>query len=275
MRQAYHHNPPNAIVFKLLFGTIHTQFNSDPIVHNLSFPSVLDAQLFEAATTQDVARVLDLYAQGARMDVVFDLNYEISRDRTTHFSLTALEAVFIGWDLDKLAQVVAGIGPLPGVVLPNIRTALHSVSHVREDLTRSPIISKEHYFINNIRLMAAASDLWGNPFVATTYWECIAPKELHDKSAFEQVVKNLQGNIPATSDPKVLERIFQMAQRASFTCGCLLFTTFGVDPTVEDTVDHQKLKAKSTQHELEPRLSRVVIEQATEHNSASFARRKI
>lgn len=241
---------------------------------NLSFPRLLDAQLFKATTIQDVAQTIELYTQGARLDVVFDLNYEISREHTTHFSLTALEAIFVGWDLDKLAQVVAGIGPLPDAILPNIRSALHAVARVRNEITRLDF-TKDQRFLNNMRLMVEGSNLWGNAFVATTYWECIAHKDLNDKSLLERVVGDLSGNIPTLSDPQALERIYQMVQRASFTCGCLLFTKLGMDPPTYDNADYENLIKKSLEHQFEPRVSRVLIEQATEHNSASFARRKI
>lgn len=231
---------------------------------SLALPSPLDAELFKTVTTtQDVDRVILLMDQGARLDVPFNLDYELLRETTTTFTLTSLEALMVGWDLPAISRVLNHWGPLPDVVLPNIASALHTVNYVKTDACRSSIEKYTRQEINllwNISAMSRAIDNWSTTFFAPTIWECIVCKNLVNPKIDElsNIVQAL-GNVPLVSNESTLSRILGVAKNHD-TYGVLLCTKFGVNPQLHHHDIYQQLHQRALANPLDPLITKIMLE---------------
>lgn len=230
----------------------------------LSLPSNVDAQLFKAiTTTRDIDSVTRLIDQGARIDTPFSVNYELLRGQTTTFTLCALEALLVGWDLIPLSRILHHLGPLPDVMLPNIATALHTVNYVKNESTRSAVEkynTHEKSLLWNLAGMCSAMDCWHTTFLTTAVWECIVCKSVTNAQHTElpNIIHAL-GNLPIISDETSLERVWGVAKNYE-TCGVLLCTKFGVAEELRSSETYQKLHQKSLANPLDPFITKLMLE---------------
>ena len=230
---------------------------------SLALPSHLDAQLFNAVTSgtnaQEVIRLLDA---GARADVPFSLNYKFTRGQTTTITLTAIEAVFVGWNLVDLSKVITHMGPLPDVAFPNVSSAFHQVGLVhQDDLYHSQDYSSTNKLLlslENIRLHNES--FWRTPFLALSMWECIAYKDLEkEHHSHLPTIANALRNLPKISDPLSLERVAKIPKSSNIKCGTLLCAKMGVDS--ENTFEeYQYLINQTIDHPLEPLVSSCLLQ---------------
>lgn len=246
---------------------------------SFSLPSNVDAQLFEmvlkGAGAQDVIRLLDA---GARLDVRFSLDHQIKRGQTTHIALTAIEALFVGWDLLKLSQVVAYIGKVPDVVFPNISSAFHQMNLVKDDLYRSQDYSSEKRLLFGLVEMMNNCNFWTTPFLAPSMWECIAHKDLEtNQHSHLPAIAHALRNLPKISEPKSLDRVSHIPKSNDVKCGMVLCTKMGVHEDLHHSKEYQYLYNKVIGHTLEPVISSCVLQwEVDEQNStASKTQRKM
>ncbi len=231
----------------------------------LSLPSTLDADLFKAVTTSHkVDTVNQLIDQGARLDVVFNLDYELVRDATTTFRLASLEALMVGWDLPKISKILMHWGPLPDVVLPNIATALHTIRHdSRKSNSYSTLghyTTDEKFLVWGLRVMSSTLDYCNPSFFTPTLWECIAFKTLdkNQSAALPNIIQALR-NLPPIIDENSLARVLSVAKNHE-NLGVLLCTKFGVAPHLHATETYQQLYQRALQNPLEPMVSKTLLE---------------
>lgn len=234
-------------------------------MRRLSLPSNVDAQLFKAVTTtRDIDNVTRLIDQGARMDAPFSMNYELLRGQTTTFTLTALEALVVGWDLISLSRILNHWGPLPDVALPNIANALHTINHVKNDTVRSAVEkynNHEKVVLWSLTAMCAHYQLWSTTFFTPTLWECIVGKNVPNTQHNElpNIIHAL-GNLPLISDETSLERVWCVAKNQD-SGGLLLCTKFGVAHELHSSEIYRKLHQKSLENPLDPIVTKLMLEQ--------------
>jgi len=229
---------------------------------SLALPSNLDAQLFamvlKGTSAQEVIRLLDA---GARLDVPFSLDYEIKRSQTTHITLTAIEALFLGWNLLNLSQVVAHIGKVPDIVFPNISSALHQVNLAKDDLYRNWDYSSEKRVLFGLEEMMTNSNFWSTPFFTPSMWECIAHKDLEkDQHMHLSTIAHALRNLPKIFDPTSLDRVTHIPKSNKVKCGTLLCTKMGVHENLHHSKEYQYLSEKTIDHILEPVISSCVLQ---------------
>lgn len=229
---------------------------------SLSLPSHVDAQLFQLVSSgKNVTDVIRLLDAGARLDIPFSLDYEIKRGQTTRITLTTIEALFVGWDLVSLSQVVAHMGVLPDVVFPNISSALHQVHYAKEDLYCSWDHSSEKKLLFGLLNMLKNSNYWTTPFFAPSMWECIAHKDLEKEQHLDlRTVAHIFRNLPKISDPTSLDRVTHIPKSNKVKFGTVLCAKMGVHEDLHHSKEYQYLTEKTLQHILEPQIVSCLLE---------------
>ena len=229
---------------------------------SLALPSHVDAQLFQLVSSgNNAAEVIRLLDAGARLDIPFSLDYELKRGQTTHITLTAIEALFLGWDLVDLSEVLAHVGPLPNIVFPNVSSALHQVHYAKEDLYRSWDHSSEKKLLFGLLNMMKNSNYWTAPFFATSMWECIAHKDLEKEKHLDlPTVAHIFRNLPKISEPTSLDRVTHIPKSNNVKFGTVLCAKMGVHEDLHHSKEYQYLTEKTLQHILEPVISSCVLQ---------------
>lgn len=236
----------------------------------MALPSNLDAQLFHLVSNgKNAAEVIDLLDAGARIDLPFSLDYEIKRGQTTHIILTAIEALFVSWNLVDLSKVLTHVGPLPNIVFPNISSALHQVHYAKDDVYRNWWSANQKVLLGLTQIMNN-SNFWNTPFFAPNMWECIAHKDL-EKELHSHLpsIANALRNIPKLSDLTSLERVVHIPKSNTIQCGTLLCTKMGVDDNLHHTEAYQYLTNKMINHPLESIVSSCILQWEVDLQSAT------
>lgn len=233
---------------------------------SLALPSNMDAQLFavvlKGTSAQDVIRLLDA---GARLDVSFSLDYEIKHRQTTHVTLTAIEALFVGWDLLSLSQVVAHIGVLPDIAFPNISSAFHQVHYVADDFYRNADCLSEKKLLFGLLEMMNNSNYWSTPFFTPSMWECIAHKDLEkDQHMHLSTIAHALRNLPKISESTSLDRVTHIPKSNKVKCGTLLCAKMGIHEDLHHSKKYQCLSEKTIDHILEPQIVSCILEREIE-----------
>lgn len=213
---------------------------------SLSFPTPLDAQLFQAVsqnTSPD--QVLECLHKGARVDVLFHLNYEILREHTTRVSLTALEGLLMGWEWGNLLPVLQKIGPLPPMVLPNAASAVHALYRLTDKWhLGSDYPPNQRMFAQNITNIKYAIRMVREPCALLTPWEVIACKDfdfnLNNHPDIPLLVETLS-NWPKISTPEELAFLERFQTIFPLPLGALACIKIGVGEHLWETPAYQKL----------------------------------
>lgn len=213
---------------------------------SLSFPTPLDAQLFQAvANNKSLDQVLECLQKGARVDVPFTLNYEIVRETTHRFSLTALEGLLMGWDWANLLPVLQQIGPLPPMVLPNAASAVHTLHRLNDKWHLADNYTpQQRMFAQNITNIQYAIRIWKDPCALPTPWEVVACKDfdfsLNAQPDIPLLVQTLS-KWPKISTPEESMFLERVQTVFPMPLGALACIRVGVDEPLWETSLYQQL----------------------------------